>query len=402
MSDIFIGRQPIFDENLSVCAYELLFRQHGDQQEANVIDGDSATSQVMLNTFADIGLSKLVGKHLAFINLTRYFLEDPQRIVMPPGQIVLEILEDIEPSDTILNTLETLKNQGHTIALDDFVFHERLQPLVSLADIIKIDITLLSMEEIKQHAEQFRQQQICLLAEKVETYDEFEALKKIGFDYYQGYFFSKPTVIQGKGLESNQLSIMRLVARINDPDLEIIELSEIIGTDVSLSHKILKFINSPASGLRAQIDSIQRAVVLLGLNTIKNWVSLIALTNASDKPEALSTLALVRARSCEQLARACAQAKPDSFFTIGLFSALDAMMDLPLEDLLEDLPLADELKSALTQRDGIYGQALNCVTAMEANNYNGIEFMDLGLTDLSKIYLDAIFWADQQLRTVAR
>ncbi len=400
MPDVFIGRQPIFDQNFEVCAYELLFRSREDQQSADFIDGDSATSRVMLNTFADIGLSKLVGKHQAFINLTRYFLEDPQRIVMPPGQIVLEVLEDVEPDDMILETLKVLKNQGHTIALDDFIYHEKLQPMVSLADIIKIDITILSMEEIRQHVELFRRQSIRLLAEKVETYEEFEALKEIGFDYYQGYFFSKPTIIQGKGLESNQLSIMRLVASVNDASLEVSELSEIIGTDISLSHKILKFINSAASGLRTQVDSIQRAVVLLGLNKIKNWVSLIALASTPDKPEALSTLALVRARTCEQLARTCAQPKPDSFFTIGLFSTLDAMMNQPIEDLLVELPLSEELKSALVNRDGVYGQALNCVVAMETNSFCNIEFMELELVELSEIYLSAILWADQQVQSI--
>ncbi|NNE64614.1 MAG: HDOD domain-containing protein [Gammaproteobacteria bacterium] len=400
MPDIFIGRQPIFNENLDIYAYELLFRGQSDQNDAKFIDGDAATSQVILNTFADIGLSNLVDDHLAFINLTRYFLEEPQRIVIPPGQVVLEILEDIEPDPAILSSIEALKNQGYTIALDDYIHNDKLQPLVDLADIIKIDITVLDMQEIRQHALQFREQGIRLLAEKVETYEEFDALQEIGFDYFQGYFFSRPTVVRGKGLQGNQVSILRLLAMVNNPGLDVSELSKIISTDVSLSHKILKFINSPISGLRAKVDSIQRAVVMLGLNTIKNWISLVALASASEKPEALSILALARARTCEQLAAAAGLSALDSFFTAGLFSALDAMMDQPIDELLEELPLDEELKSALSQREGVYGEALNCVIAMESNQLSKIKFQNIEFARLSEIYLKALLWADHQAAAI--
>ena len=402
MSDIFIGRQPIFDHELNVYAYELLFRSQENQSSAGVVDGDSATSRVMLNTIADIGLKKLVGKHKAFINLTRYFLEDPERIIFAPGQIVLEVLEDVEAEDTIVKTLAALKEIGHTIALDDFVYSEELQPLVNLADIIKMDIMAMTRDEIQQQVKLYKGFKVKLLAEKVETYEEFEFLKKLGFDFYQGYFFSKPTIIKGKGLESNQLSIMRLIGKVNDPDLEVSELSDIISTDVSLSHKILKFINSPASGLRVEVESVQRAVVLMGINTIKNWVTMVALASASDKPHELSTLALVRARSCEQLAKESQQDKADSFFTIGLFSTLEAMMDQPLADLIQDLPLSDDMKSALIDREGVYGQALNCVEAMEKNDFSKIEFMGLGVAKMSELYLSAIYWSDQQARALSK
>jgi EAL and modified HD-GYP domain-containing signal transduction protein len=383
-----------------VYAYELLFRSHGNEDTADVTDGDRATSQVMLNTFADIGLDKLVGKHRAFINLTQFFLENPERVVIPPGQVVLEVLEDVKPDKQVIKTLTTLKAQGHTIALDDFIYSENLQPLVSLADIIKIDILALSRSEIRDHVAQFREKNIKLLAEKVETYDEFEFLKTLEFDYYQGYFFAKPTVIKGKGLESNQVSALRLVNKLSDPDLDVAELSAIIRTDVALSHKILKFINSPASGLRTKIDSIQRAVVFLGLSTIKNLASLIALTSSSRKPNELIKLALVRARTCEQLARKSGRPKPESYFTIGLFSTLDAMLDLPFEKILKELPLSEELKLALLERQGHLGSALNCVHAMEGNDFSRITFVGLTLPEISELYLDSTFWADQQVKSI--
>jgi EAL and modified HD-GYP domain-containing signal transduction protein len=401
MTDIFIGRQPIFDIDLSVYGYELLFRNSADQENANVVDGDSATSQVMLNTFIDIGLNSLVGKHKAFINLTQYFLEDINRISVPPGQVVLEVLEDVDPNDRVIDTLSNLKSMGHTIALDDFVFAEHLRPMVDLSDIVKIDVMALSNDEIEQHVTELRRFDLKLLAEKVETYEEFNFLKGLGFDYYQGYFFAKPTVVTGAGLKPNKASILQLVAKVNDPNIEIEELSGMISRDISLSHKVMKLVNSAASGVRVEAESIHRAVVLLGMNTIRNWVSLVALTAGSDKPHELSTLALIRARTCFMLARAANLPKADNFFTVGLFSILDAMLDQPLALLLKDLPLSEDMKTSLVELDGVYGEAISCVIAMELDELENIRFRDLSMETIAKLYLDALSWSDQQSKEIS-
>lgn len=396
MAEIFIGRQPIFDKNLDVYAYELLFRQGGGSLSAEVIDGDSATSQVLMNCFVEIGLENIVGRHKAFINLTSTFLSNTDLItVVPPSQLVLEVLEDIEPTDKIINALKTLKENGHTLALDDFIYDSKFDPFIEVANYIKIDITTLDNSEIKQHVEKLKTYNLKLLAEKVETYEEFEFLQELDFDFFQGYFFSKPTVVTAKTLEPNQLAVLQLVARVNDPNIEVEELSKLISSDVSLSHKVLKFINSPASGLRTEIDSIQRAVVLLGIATIKNWVTIMALAAGSKKPAELGSTALIRARSCELLAKAKGLSKPDSFFTVGLFSPLDAMMDQPLDVLLNELPLSPETMSALLEQKGILGEALNCTLAMERGDSSRIAFQSLDISELSTIYLQAIAWADE-------
>lgn len=394
-SEVFVGRQPIFDRNLQVYAYELLFRSSSDASSAGVFDGDSATSQVILNTFLNLGLEKIVGEHKAFINVTRIFISNPELIVMPPDQLVLELLEDIEPSQIIIDTLKTLKEDGHILALDDFVYDEKFEPFLELADIVKIDIMALDRDEIQRHVKKLKHHNIKLLAEKVETHEEFEFLKDLDFDYYQGYFFSKPSIVQGKSLSPNQLPILRLISKINNPDVEVEELSNIISTDVSLSHKVLKFINSPLSGLRSEVDSIQQAVVLLGLTTIKNWVTIMALANGSEKPLELSTLALIRGRCCELQAKECNLPKADSFFTVGLFSTLDAMMDRPLEELIQELALSEDAKVALLEHKGIFGEALNSTLAMERSDFSMIGFADLDMIRLSEIYLDAIYWADE-------
>ena len=397
MPDVFIGRQPVFDKNLNVFAYELLFRAQKDQTVANVVDGDVATSQVILNCFTEIGLENLVGRHFAFINMTRYFLQNPDHVAVPPEQLVLDTPTDLPVSEDTVEALSNLKKAGHTIALDNFDYRKEMESLVDIADIISIDIQNRNMDEIQQQVDLLKPKNIRLLALKVESYEQFESLKQLGFDYFQGFFFSRPTVVIGKGLNSNQVSVLRVVAKIYDPDLDIGELSDIIGTDVSLSHKIMKFINSSANGAKVEIDSIRRAVVLLGINTIKNWATLIALAAASDKPDELCRVALVRARCCEQLAKKAGQSNPDSYFTLGLFSTLEAMMDIPIATLMESLPLPAEMKAALISGEGVYGQALDCVLSMETDDIESIQFLKLDFKLMSNIYLEAIGWADQQL-----
>ena len=238
---------------------------------------------------------------------------------------------------------------------------------------------------------------IRLLAEKVETHEEFEFLKELDFDYFQGYFFATPAIVQGKALSCNQLAVLEQVAKSANPDVEVDELSQIISNDVSLSHKLLKFVNSPLSGLRTEVDSIRQAVVLIGLRTIKNWVTLLALSTGSDKPVQLTNTALVRARCCEMLGKTGQQDHAESYFTVGLFSALDALMDQPLERLLAELPLSNMVRSALLEQQGILGDALQCTLAMEQGRFEDIAFGSLDQSHIFDIFIEAFQWADTLL-----
>jgi len=399
MSEISVARQPIFDQQMQVYAYELLFRPTGGEgDEASVKDGDSATSNVIINTFVNIGLDRIVGDHLAFINLTRLFLSNPDLIMLPPEQLVLEVLEDVEPGANLLDGLRNIRERGYRLALDDFVYHERFEPMIELAEIIKIDVLGMEPGEIEELVQKLRRPGMKLLAEKVETFEEYEFLKSLGFDFYQGYFFARPTLVQGRTLSASQVAVLELVAKVNDPQVEVDDLADIIRADVSLSHKMLKFINSPVSGLRTEVDSVQQAVVLLGLDTIKNWVTILALANNSNKPSELNVSALIRARTCELLARAAERPRPERFFTVGLFSCLDAMMDQPLEELVRDLPLPEESKLALLEQSGEQGEALQCALTMEKGDFGRVGFGDLDLPRLSDLYLEAIHWTDEMMR----
>lgn len=398
MSEIFIARQPIFDANLSVFAYELLFRQGQEAVTAEFVDGDSATSQVMMNSFIDIGFDHLVGPHTAFVNLTEHFLSNPDLIVVPSDKVVLEVLEDVEPTEAVINSLKELKQRGFTIALDDFIYDDKYIPMLECADIIKVDISQQSESEIRKSLAIYAKYNVSLLAERVETHEEFELFKQLNFKYFQGYFFSRPILVQGRSIPSNKLSLLQLVAKVNDPKVDITELSEIISNDISLSHKVLKYINSPSSGIQSTIDSIPQAVTLLGLSTIKNWVTVMALASNSDKPIELSVTALIRAKICQSLAKTNKLANPDSFFTVGLFSTLDAMMDQPLDAIMEELPLSDEAKLALLEHGGEYGEALKCSLAMETADFSLMDFMGLDFSEMSDLYLDSVKWADSLLR----
>ncbi|MCK5639950.1 MAG: HDOD domain-containing protein, partial [Gammaproteobacteria bacterium] len=357
MEHYFIGRQAIFGRNANVIGYELLFRD-SETHGANITDGDQATSQVLFNSCMEVGLDALVGKYPAFINLTRSFLTGASPLPIPPKRVIIEVLEDIEPDQEVINGLVQLSKQGHIIAMDDFVFHDKYIPLLKLAHIVKVDILGVSREDLARQVEQLRPYKVKLLAEKVETYEELEYCKSLDFDYFQGYFICKPQVVSGKGMKSNRLAILKLLSRLQDPTTGMDELEKLIIQDVSLTYRLLRHINSVGYSLLHEIESIQHALQLLGTQMIRNWVSLILLSKIDGKPMELMKTALIRGKHCELLAETLRLANKNQYFTVGLFSALDAIMDKPMAALLAELPLAKEIKSALLNRSGELGAML--------------------------------------------
>jgi EAL and modified HD-GYP domain-containing signal transduction protein len=394
MSDIYIGRQPIYDRKLDVYAYELLFRAASDNS-ANFTDGDKATSDVIVNTFLEIGLDNIVGNRLAFINLTRAFFVGEHTISLPRDRVVLELLEDIEADEEVVDSVKRLADQGYSIALDDFIYHESLQPLVQLADIVKIDIMSMSRDEIRDHVHALRQHPLRLLAEKVETQEEHDYCMELGFDYFQGYFFAQPKVIRGQRLPNNRLAILKLLSRLQDPEISSKQLEELIAQDVAFSYRILRYVNSAAYAPPRKIESIHQAVVRLGLQTIKSWTALLAMSQVDNKPAELVVTAMIRGKMAEEMARALDADQPDSFFTVGLFSALDALMDNSMEEILTQLPLADHIAQALLHKGGgLHGEVLNCVLAYERGEWENLGCSELGTHRIRNCYLEAVQWAN--------
>ena len=394
MSDIFIGRQAIYDRKLEVYAYELLFRA-AQVDSAKFVDGDQATSDVIVNTFMEIGLDNIVGKRLAFINLTRSFFVTEYSISLPRDRVVLELLEDIEADEAVLAGVQRLSAQGYAIALDDFIYHESLRPLVELADLIKIDIIPLSRDEIREHVRQLRQYNVKLLAEKVETRDDMDFCMELGFDYFQGYYFSQPKVIRKQQLPNNRLAILRLLSRLQDPEITPGTIEELVTQDISFSFKILRYVNSAAFAMPRKIESIQQAVIILGLKTIKSWIALLVMAGIEGKPDELVTTALVRAKMAEEIALARKEKHADAFFTVGLFSALDVLMDNTMEEILTQLPLANHISDALLYHTGLHGEVLASVLAYERGEWDLVQPNILDRQQFSDCYLKAIQWAGE-------
>lgn len=400
-NDVFVGRQPIFDRRLNVYAYELLYRARSQANSAEgAVDGEQATTTTIINTFMEIGLDRLVLNKRAAINLTEAFLLDESRLPFHPDKVILEILESVEVTPQLIAAVERLAESGYTIALDDYLYNPAHKPLLHLAHIVKIDIRALSRDEVREHVNQLKPYQLKLLAEKIETPDEFLFCSELGFEYFQGYFLSRPQIISAESLPTNRLTIMNLLAVLNDPDSENEDLAEAINTDVTTSYKLLKMINSAAFNLPRQIESVQQGVMLLGRRKVASWASMLALSQLDDRPAEILRTAMTRAKMCELLAEAAGVKPVDSFFTVGMFSALDLLMQRPLPKLLEPLPLSEELTSALLYRKGRLGEALTCVLAYEVADWPNVQFARLGMEDILIANIEAVTWSNMIIDTL--
>ncbi|UQB42382.1 EAL domain-containing protein [Thiomicrospira microaerophila] len=387
--DVFVGRQPVFDKELKTFAYELLFRANREDNHAVIVGGDSASAQVMIHAFGDIGIKDIAGEHKVFINFTEGLLLREYQPFFPKSKVVIEILETVRVTPSLLSAVKKLRESGYVIALDDYVFNSQLECLEPLADIIKVDILRVGPRQLIEHVKRLKEQGAKLLAEKVETQAHFEFCKKIGFDYFQGYFFAKPVIIQGQRLPTNKVSVLELLASVYDPDVDMQKLSDIISRDVSLSQKLLKFLAQNLEG-NHKISSIHDAVVRFGLNRLKSWASMLVLSGVDDKPEELFQTSLTRAKYCELVAEKLAIRPKELYFTVGLFSAFDALMDQDLEVLLAKLNLDEVIFEALMTGKNMPGIILQSVKGLERGETDFTLPGDCTPADLSHCYLQAM------------
>jgi EAL and modified HD-GYP domain-containing signal transduction protein len=364
---IQVGRQAIFDRDLRVFAYELLYRDACGR--CAITDGDAATSMTVLNAFMEIGLDRITGPHKAFINLTRPFFVDLPPVPFEQDRVVLEVLEDVDVDHALLAGIANMTAQGFELALDDYCFQPQLSPVVPLVQYIKVEVSADGMPELVRRMPELRATGAKLLAEKVETAAQFEQLKALGFDYFQGYFFARPNIVQSNRVEEHSVMVMRLLARLNDPDVPMDEIVNLVSQDPGLSFKVLRYINSAAVGLRAKVDSIQRAVILMGLQRIRAWATLFAMSGLGSRPSEILNLGLLRANLCERLCRLCGGGTPDTAYTVGLLSVLDAVLARPMHELMTELPLADEVKQAIVHYRGTYGRLLQAALDVERNDW---------------------------------
>jgi EAL and modified HD-GYP domain-containing signal transduction protein len=379
---VFIARQPIFDLGLEVVGYELLFRGANDNA-AIFSDHDEATSTVVINTFTEIGLDSVVGDRRAWINVSRDFLLGGLARILPRGRVVLELLEDQLVDDALIDALEDHRARGYTIALDDYSGSPESQLALEHADIVKLDVLGRDPAAVKEDVARLAHRGVTLLAEKVETREDHEYCLELGFELFQGYFFCKPERMEARSVAPNRLSILQLVAALQDPAIEISKLETLVSRDVALSYRLLRYINSAFFGLRREVDSIGRALMLLGIENVKRWATLSIFASVEEKPRELIETALVRARFCEL----AGDGNRDQLFTMGLFSVVDALMDAPMEEVIVSMPFPDEMRDALVSHEGPKGELLATVLRYERGEFAPPH------DRLGAAYIEAIGWA---------
>ena len=363
---VYIARQPIFNTQKKIFAYELLFRETLGLNLGE-LSGDRATTSLLSTTFLTEGIEKVADNKLCFINFTKNLLIQEIANFFPKNKIVVEILEDVLPTSDVISACSKLSQLGYLIALDDFVFNDALMPLIELANIIKIDYRLSTTKEIEQILYRLSRFNIRYLAEKIETYEEFEHARKLGFHYFQGYFFARPESIKLKEVSSIKTSKIRLLAEINKRETSLDNLHKIIESDVAIAYKLLRYINSAYYYLLAEVTSIRQAIIYLGEKEIRRFIILVVISElAAEKPSELLRLSLIRARFCELLATGSKYAaEATELFLLGLLSMIDAILDTTMDQVMEKLPLSNLVKEGLAHQRGPLFPFLQAVVAYE-------------------------------------
>lgn len=364
----YIARQPILNAHKKLYGYELLYRGANDYKLADV-SGNRATMSLLSGAFLTKEIKELSGNKPCFINFTQDLLERNIPASFPKNQIVVEVLEEVEPTAKVLSVCKKLHKDGYTIALDDFIFHKKWLPILEFAQIIKIDVRLTPLDTLIQTLNKLAPYDVKLLAEKVETEAEFIKASKMGFTYFQGYFFSKPEQIQITEIPSNKVSLLGLLHEITLKKTTLNRLHAIISTDIAISYKILRFLNSAYFYRLEKVKSVKHAIAYLGEKELRRFLMLVIISELStDTPNELVRLVLVRAKFCELLGEASPY-KEDSpeLFLLGLFSSLDAMLNVPMDTVLQDLPLTEAVKMALTHQTGVLADFFRLALAVERN-----------------------------------
>lgn len=401
MPEALVGRQPIFTPDLEVHGYELLFRREGEDR-ACFTDADAATSQVILNAFHEIGIEEVVGRRQAFVNLTRGFIVGEYPLPLPVEGVVLEVLEHVEPDPEVLAGLGKLRERGYVLALDDYEPSDRTRTMLPFASIVKLDVDALDPAILAPTVRDLRKAGKRVVAEQVRTAIDFDHCLGLGFDYFQGFFLSRPNIVRGRRVSASRLSVLRLLSRLVDPACELEEIEQLIAQDVTLSYKLLRMINSVEYGMPRRIESVRETVVYLGRETVRNLAGLLVLSGLDDRPRELIVAAMVRARMCELLATAAGEEPRASFFATGMLSTLSALLECDMAEVVAELPLAAPIELALVQRDGSLGEALTCVLSYECGEWEEVAFKDLDPVAIKDAFLGAIQWAESVDRELSR
>ncbi|WP_163099231.1 EAL and HDOD domain-containing protein [Peribacillus alkalitolerans] len=402
--DVFVGRQPIFNDKLELFGYELLSRS-GNENKYLEFNGDQATLDVLVNSFMIIGIEKLANRKKCFVNFTENLILDDLPTYFNKDIIVVELLEDIKPTPKVLEACARLKSLGYTIALDDFVLREENAALLEYADIIKIDFLNTDLRKVEEILKAIDHREIKLLAEKVENREDYEQALSFGFHLFQGYFFSKPVIINTKDVSSiGTQQYSQLLNKIDQPDPNINEIVKLVENDFALTYRLLKIVNSTAYHMRNRINSVKQAIIILGLNELRKWVVVLAFANKITRKNCeVIKISLCRAKFSESIAK-IKKTPSSEYFLLGLFSLIDTILERPMEDILVELPLTSPIKEALLGNSNDLSVVLQLISSLERGNMvetsEASKLLNLEEKVIYQFYLDAIEWSDSLLNSI--
>jgi c-di-GMP phosphodiesterase len=389
----YVRRQAIFDRRLNVVGYELLYRDSAEHR-ARFDDVNQASATTMLDAFLECGLDALVGDLPAYVPVPADFLLGNYPIPLPPERTVLEVLEDVPATPALIEALKGWQARGFKIALDDFVLTEATRPLVAVANIIKISTLGVSREDLAAQYNALKRAGPTLLAEEVSSHAEHVFLRDLGFSYFQGYFLEVPSVVRASRMQHDRVKLLRLLAALYQSKLDLRAIEGVVASEVGLGIRLLKLASSMALARGTPVGSIQQAIARLGVQQVAALVVLILASSFDDKPLALARQVLIRARMCELLARS-ATVPADEMFTAGLLSLLDAILDRPLPEILDQLPLSSLVRDALSQ-GGTSRPARIIETARHQNRGDLVSLEAAGFTPQAVFmaWYDAVRWSD--------
>jgi c-di-GMP-related signal transduction protein len=396
MEEVFVGRQPILNKNRTIFGYELLFRTVSSST-ANVADDLRATASVMANTLNDIGFRNIVGEKKGFINVNEEILSNGMIDLLPKENIVLEILEDVEINSSFISLCTKLKEKGYFFALDDFLYSDSYLPLLDVADYVKLDVLMYDRKDLAEIVKLLKKHSLRLLAEKVETFDDYRQCCDLGFELFQGYFFSKPTIVRGKSMAPASVTLLKLFNSLSrEEEIDVIE--QLFKRNPQLDVKLLKFMNSASFYATQKISSIRQAIMMLGYRTLQKWISLMLFArNGEDiKSNPLLEKAAMRGLIMESLAKTVTKNRNtgDTAFITGILSLTDVLLGLPFDRILKDLNLSKDISDALTDRAGLLGKLLWITEKLEREELSDVRESlgewRLTLRDLLKIQTNAI------------
>jgi len=400
--DIFVGRQAIVDRHERVVAYELLYRSSSSAQFADFEEIEQAAVRVIVNTFASLGMEAVLGQAQGFFNVTARVFRSELVEAMPRERVLIEVLELVEPTPEIVARCRELSSAGFKIALDDWVVDDPRASLLPFADVVKVDLPSVAPRALRKLVRTLREHDVQLLAEKVETPEQFTSCHKLGFDLFQGYYFARPVVLEGKQLEASKRTLLALLQQITS-EAETREIVETLKQDTRLGLNLLRLVNTAGHAVRVRLQTIEDAVRHLGQQQLGRWVAILLYADDGDAPmrSPLLTTAAHRGRLMELLVGAVEESEDrpgqsERAFLVGMLSLADALLGLPLESIVGELRVSEEIARALVHHEGELGQLLCLAEAIERGDLEKFEpelhARDLDLEVLQQIDNDAYAW----------